>query len=97
VHESGKSAVDEIELAEIFAGIARRLQRKDTPEQTWQAIADLSVEMLGFEHCGLSIVYRHGRIETPAASDQLPVRVDAIQYDTGQGPCLEAIRRKRHI
>lgn len=82
---------DEVELAEIFAGTARRLQRQVTPEQTWQAIADLAIEPLGFEHCGISIVPKHGRIKTPAASDELPVQVDAIQYDTGQGPCVGAI------
>jgi GAF domain-containing protein len=90
VNEPG--GLDEVELAETFATIARQMQRQDTPEETWQAIADLSVQTLGFQHCGISIVYRNGGIKTPAASGELPVQVDAIQYETGEGPCLGAIR-----
>jgi GAF domain-containing protein len=34
----------------------------------------------------------HGsKIATPAASDAVPLRVDAIQYEVGEGPCLNAI------
>ena len=32
------------------------------------------------------------QISTPAASDDVAVQVDAIQYEVGDGPCLDAIR-----
>ncbi|MDQ4090897.1 MAG: hypothetical protein M3163_11445 [Actinomycetota bacterium] len=31
-------------------------------------------------------------METPAASDDVPHAVDAIQYETGEGPSIDAIR-----
>jgi len=34
---------DELHLAETFADIARQMQRADSAEETWQAIADLAV------------------------------------------------------
>ena len=36
----------------------------------------------------------HGRtIDTPASSDEVGRLVDAIQYEVGEGPCLEVIRQ----
>jgi transcriptional regulator with GAF, ATPase, and Fis domain len=31
-------------------------------------------------------------VSTPAASSDVPQKVDAIQYEVGEGPCLDAIR-----
>lgn len=31
-------------------------------------------------------------MRTPAASDDVPAKVDAIQCEVGEGPCLDAIR-----
>jgi transcriptional regulator with GAF, ATPase, and Fis domain len=80
------------ELAETFAELARELQAADGLDPTLERICELAVELVdGCEHAGLSMV--RGRvIETPAASSDVPPRVDAIQYETGQGPCLDAIR-----
>jgi GAF domain-containing protein len=36
-------------------------------------------------------VLRRGRPETPAATDEVSAAVDAVQYETGEGPCLSAI------
>jgi transcriptional regulator with GAF, ATPase, and Fis domain len=83
---------DELHLAETFADIARQMQRADSAEETWQAIADLAVGNLGFSHCGMTIVDQGGRFSTPAASDEVPIAVDAIQYETGEGPCIGAVR-----
>lgn len=81
------------ELAEVFADIARQLQAEQTPDQVLERITTVAVDIVaGYDHAGISIVYRHGDIDTPAASDDVPATVDAIQYETGQGPCLEAIK-----
>jgi transcriptional regulator with GAF, ATPase, and Fis domain len=37
------------------------------------------------------LVRRNGRIATVGATDDVPPRVDAIQYEVGEGPCLDAI------
>lgn len=82
----------ELHLAETFADIARQMQGADSAEQTWQAICDLAVGTLGFAHCGMTIVDQGGRFSSPAASDDVPITVDAIQYETGEGPCVAAVR-----
>jgi GAF domain len=45
----------------------------------------------GCDHAAISLVHRHRAIDTVAATDEVPTRVDAIQYEVGQGPCLNAI------
>lgn len=83
---------DGLGLAEEFADIARSLLAEKSIEETLHRIATLAVEVVhGCDHAGVSLVEGR-RLTTPAASDDVPARVDAIQYDVGQGPCLQAIR-----
>lgn len=80
------------ELAETFAEVARELLAADTVDETLQRIADLAVGTVdGCDHAGVSLV-RGRTITTPASSNGVPPRVDAIQYETDEGPCLDAIR-----
>ena len=81
-----------LELAETFADVARALLGEDDVEATLQKITTLAVETIdGCDHAGVSLVQGR-RISTPASSDDVPGRVDAVQYETDQGPCLDAIR-----
>lgn len=81
-----------MELAATFADVARALLSADDVEATLEKITSLAVETIdGCDHAGVSLV--QGRqISTPAASDDVPVQVDAIQYEVDDGPCLGAIR-----
>lgn len=80
------------DLARTFADLARQLQAAAGVQDTLQRIVDLAVEIVEpCEHAGVSMV--HGRrVETAASSSEVPRHVDAIQYETDQGPCLDAIR-----
>jgi GAF domain-containing protein len=44
------------------------------------------------DHVGISISHRDGRIETVAATDNLVWKLDELQYQLDEGPCLQAIR-----
>lgn len=79
-------------LAEVFADIARQLQAQSSPEKTQERVTQAAVATIdGCDHAAISIIRRRGRFETVAATDDVPVEVDAIQYDTGEGPCLDAM------
>jgi GAF domain-containing protein len=83
-------------LAGTFARIARDLQSRTTPEETLAAVTRTAVEVVpGAQHAAISIAGLRGRFESVAPTDDVPVRVDAIQNETGQGPCLDALRRHR--
>lgn len=88
---SDHSAHATIELARAMSEVARHLQGLPTVDEAWATITALAVERLdGVEHAGITVV-RRGRPTTPASSDDLPPRVDQAQYETGQGPCLDAL------
>ncbi len=86
------TAEPEDNLAAVFADIARHLQAQDTPEKVQERVTRAAVDTVdGCDHASISVVRRHGRIDTVAATDDVPPRVDAIQYEVGQGPCLDAM------
>ncbi|WP_323097456.1 GAF and ANTAR domain-containing protein [Intrasporangium sp. YIM S08009] len=41
-------------------------------------------------HCALTLLRAGARPRTLSATDELPERVDALQYAEGEGPCLDA-------
>ena len=80
-------------FAEAIAEVARQLQAECSAQETLQTMVELAVSTIsGCDHAGVSIVERNGEIDTPAASDDVPRQVDALQYETDEGPCLDAIR-----
>lgn len=84
------------ELARLFVGIARHLHAEDDPARAREQITLAAVATVpGCEHAAVSLVRRNGSITTDAATDELPALVDALQYETGQGPCLEALEHDR--
>lgn len=82
----------DLELAEAFAQLARALLAEPTLEATsakivWTAAGTID----GCESAGISLVEK-GSIRSAATSGDLAKRVDAIQHETSEGPCLDAIR-----
>jgi serine phosphatase RsbU (regulator of sigma subunit) len=79
-------------FAETIADVARLMQSGGTAQQTLQKIVELAPSMVdGCDHASVSVV-EGDHFMTPASSDEVPETVDRIQYETGQGPCLDAIR-----
>lgn len=78
--------------AERLADAARVLVDEPTAQQTFDRIVALAVDMIpGCTAAGISQVTRKG-VRTAAATDDA-VRVgDKMQYDLGEGPCIDTIR-----
>jgi GAF domain-containing protein len=82
----------DVELAETFAEIARSLFAEPDAAATLDSIVKLAVEHIdGCEHAGISMIFK-GVVSSPASSDEVPATVDRIQAETGEGPCVDAIR-----
>jgi GAF domain-containing protein len=80
------------DLATVFLDIARHLEAADGPRRTQERITRAAVATVpGCQTAAISLVRRRGPIHTVAPTDDLAPRVDEIQYDSGQGPCLDAI------
>ncbi len=82
----------DLELAQEFGGIAEILIAEAGPQATLQRIVLLAVETIdGCEHAGISVI-EGKQVTSPASSDEVPAVVDMIQSQTGEGPCVDAIK-----
>jgi GAF domain-containing protein len=79
------------DLADRMAELARDLRSQVSADHTMNHIVDAAVDLVGpCEHAGITIAHRDGRIESPAATGELPVRSDELQQECGEGPCVDA-------
>lgn len=77
---------------EVLAEVARSLAGESSLESTLQRIVDQAVRTVhGAEYASVSLVRARREVRTMVATDDVGWRVDEIQYDLGEGPCLDAI------
>lgn len=73
-----------------FAGVVRSLESQPDYGSTLQSVCEWAVTILGADDAAMTVI-QHGRFTTVAATGDLPLRVDRIQYQAGEGPCLESL------
>lgn len=84
---------DRTTTAEDFARIARVLAGAPTTRAAEEGVTRAALEIVpGCRYAAISLVDRHGGVVTVAPTSDVPRQVDAIQYATAEGPCLDAIR-----
>ena len=82
----------DIELAETFGDIARTLLAEREPEPTLRRIVHISLTLIdAADHAGIDVL-EGGQIHAVAPSDEVAERIDAIQVEADEGPCLSALR-----
>jgi transcriptional regulator with GAF, ATPase, and Fis domain len=73
-----------------LAALARSLAAEANLAGVLSRILKASLTQIeGAEHAGITTLSRHAA-STPAASDELVLVIDDLQYGTGEGPCLSA-------
>lgn len=84
------TSVGQDALAVQFSDLARSLQQQADPEATLQDVVRAAVELIpGLDAGSISVVLGRRKVVSEAASGDLPRVVDALQEETGQGPCLD--------
>jgi methanogenic corrinoid protein MtbC1/GAF domain-containing protein len=74
--------------------IARTLIEVEDPDLLRRRLVGLAAELVeGCDHVGL-VVLDHGEPETPAQRSWVAHTVEDLEHELGEGPCLEAIRRR---
>ncbi len=82
-------------VADQFSELARALQAAPDLQQTLNAIVSTAVVTVpGADHAGITLVTGNGQVSTPAATSDLVRRIDEVQYETGEGPCLSSVREQ---
>jgi GAF domain-containing protein len=78
-------------VAELLSRVARSLEAEPDQQRTLTGIvAAVATTVSGVEYAGITLVEK-GKLSTVASSDPLVVKIDHVQYETGQGPCVDAI------
>ena len=77
-------------LVESLRALARMLE--PLPDALGRAARSAHQAVPGCDHASVSIIDADGAVTTIAATDERTLRLDALQYEAGDGPCLTAIR-----
>jgi hypothetical protein len=79
------------DVADEFAELTREVSKDGTPTSTLDTICRLAVDVVDpAEHAAVTLV-RSSRFTTVASSSDVPPRVDQLQYETREGPCIDAL------
>jgi hypothetical protein len=80
-------------VADVFAALGARIAAVGHGSAL-QAVADVAKESLAGAAAVSITTVRHGHYATVAATDDRAVCADAIQYELGSGPCIDAILKE---
>jgi len=90
--------VDNDELWDRFSDLARDMSESAGLSGTLQVAVDgARALVVDADSAGISMVHGRRRIETPAATDDACRRGDELQYEVGQGPCLQSIHDQETV
>jgi hypothetical protein len=78
-----------------LAQAARTINQPRSVEETLEAIAHAARNSIpGFDEVGVSLMHSNGQVETKAATGELVWRLDALQYDMNEGPCVSSLHEE---
>ena len=87
-----RAVIGQDELAQRLSELAQTLHAETGLDETLRQIVHAAVGTVpGAQHASISKAHRRKEVRTVAATDPLSRAVDHAQYDTGQGPCLDAL------
>ena len=85
-------------LGERMAQAARDLQSQFDPTATFFEACRLAVVNIeNADAASLAIVRRRKRLSVEGASEDMAAVADALQHETGEGPCLDAVWREELV
>jgi GAF domain-containing protein len=81
------------DVARAIAAAARDLYDGQSLDDTLQRIVEVARDSVpGFDAVGISTVDRKGHVQTRATTGEVVRTLDAVQYDLGEGPCVDTLR-----
>jgi ANTAR domain-containing protein/GAF domain-containing protein len=87
------AALSPAELAMMFADIGEQLgvDAEDSGNRVLDDLVRIAVERVdGADYAGITVGRDKERFETPAATSDLVLKCDQIQYELRSGPCVDA-------
>ncbi len=85
-------------LAVRLGDLARSLQREVDTDALLTGMVHAAIELIpGVEEGSISMVTGRSKVGSRAASGDLPRRIDAIQMEVNEGPCLSAVYEQKTV
>ena len=79
------------DLRATFGQLALLFRDGGSPPETCEVVARACVDVVGgCDHAGVAVLSPNGVFTTLSTTDQVAEIADALQRETGEGPCLEA-------
>ena len=86
------------DLAQTLADLARRLQRQTDPQSVMHIIVSAVPGTIpGAEEATISLVQNRQRVQSAAFTSEHARRLDELQQETRQGPCLDAMYQRQTV
>jgi len=96
--EDQGSADGEDELAHELSELARHLQAEDDVDAILDEVVRAAVQLVpGTDEGSISVVIGRRKVTSQSPSSDLPARVDALQGEVGEGPCLSAVYEQQTV
>lgn len=96
-HDTGTTAGRD-RVAGDLSGLARQLQQLQTSEAVLAEIVQSAIALIpGTDQGSITDVIARRRVEHKAASSDLPIQVDRLMTEVGQGPCLDSIWEQQTV
>lgn len=90
--------LEQDQLAQQLGELARSLHHKDTVQDTLTGIVRAAVDNVpGTRFAGITVVEARRKVNTQAWNDEVARICDRAQYETGQGPCLDAVYEQQTV
>ena len=82
----------EVDLhAAVLVEAARAAAAQADPSQALRAVIDMAVQTGPCDAASITMIGHGSTVDTVAASDERIETADRLQYELGQGPCLDAV------
>ena len=83
---------DQESFNERLAAIARALLHEPDVQATLKrTVTDAASSLNGALYASVTLVLQRRQVETPVYTDDRALRADQLQYEIGEGPCLDAV------
>jgi GAF domain-containing protein len=82
--------VSETSILDTLRALAALAVTDDDLAETAESVVRLACDTLDCQHAGLTVFRAGGTFETLAPTGPLVAEADKLQYELGEGPCVEA-------
>jgi GAF domain-containing protein len=96
--EDGGTTSGQDELARRLGELARSLEAEDDTDAMLDEVVSAAVALIpGVDEGSISVVVGRRDVISQSPSSDLPRRVDSLQAEVGEGPCLDAVFEQQTV